>query len=224
MKHNNTPGNAGSARQVGGWQKVFDGRNRQVRGLWQRGPSYYAQLKVFDLDKGCRVAKRIRLEDVATVPQAVKALADLKSSRDKNRVAAKVAPRVADYLDARMKADEKSLRPQTIMSRASMAKHLKEKLGDLRLITFNIVGDEAVTLYGRWSLRALRDCVCCGHHVPGGSTFACAGNHAVALVQGGDAEFVDDESLKREEAALEELDRINKERVSTKGHPAFAAK
>lgn len=133
MEHKNTSGNTGSTRQGEGWQKVFDGRNRQVRGLWQRGPSYYAQLKVFDPDKGCRVAKRIRLEDASTVPQAAKALADLKSSRDKNRVASKVAPRIADYLKARMDADKKSLRPQTIMSRASMAKHLVEKLGDLRL-------------------------------------------------------------------------------------------
>lgn len=133
MKHKETRVNAKPARQAGGWQKVFDGRNHQVRGLWRRGPSYYAQIKVFDPDKGGRVPKRIRLEKATTVPQAVKALSELKLNRDKNRVAAKAAPRLAEYLTARLKAEEKTSAPSTVSGRKSMAKNLIKKLGDLRL-------------------------------------------------------------------------------------------
>jgi len=81
VKHSETVGNAIPARQKGVWQKVFDGRNRQVRGLSQRGSSCNAPIQVFAPEKGEPVPKSLRLERATTVPQAIKALAERKFNR-----------------------------------------------------------------------------------------------------------------------------------------------
>lgn len=64
------------------FKKVFDSRNRRVRGLWQRNGIFYAQLSL----PGGKGAARIRLQDTdqhdpQTVPQAVAAMQELLSKR-----------------------------------------------------------------------------------------------------------------------------------------------
>lgn len=55
------------------FNKVFDGRNRRVRGLWERNGVYYAQVQVQSW------VGRVPLEHSGTVASATDALQDLKS-------------------------------------------------------------------------------------------------------------------------------------------------
>ena len=59
------------------FQKVFDNRNRRMRGLWQRNGAFYAQIR---LTRG-QPATRILLHNTSTVPQALTAMQALKKSR-----------------------------------------------------------------------------------------------------------------------------------------------
>lgn len=59
------------------FQRVFDGRARPVRGLWQRGKTYYAQLR----DPGVGRPVRIALRGAETVPQAIAMLHELQVRR-----------------------------------------------------------------------------------------------------------------------------------------------
>src|SRR5436190_23691211 len=64
------------------FEKVFDGRNRRLRGLWKRNHVFYAQLRL----DGQAKARRVPLHDVegkpvSTVPQAVAAMASIKTKR-----------------------------------------------------------------------------------------------------------------------------------------------
>ena len=59
------------------FQKVFDNRNRRMRGLWQRNGAFYAQIR---LTRG-PPATRILLHNTSTVPQALTAMQALKKSR-----------------------------------------------------------------------------------------------------------------------------------------------
>jgi hypothetical protein len=54
------------------FNKVFDGRNRRVRGLWERNGVYYAQVQVQSW------VGRVPLEHSGTVASATDALQDLK--------------------------------------------------------------------------------------------------------------------------------------------------
>src|SRR5882757_9727368 len=63
--------------KANGFQKVFDNRNRRMRGLWRRNGAYYAQIR---LTRG-QPATRILLHNASTVPQALTAMQALKKLR-----------------------------------------------------------------------------------------------------------------------------------------------
>lgn len=65
------------------FQKVFDSRNRRVRGLWKRNGIYYAQLVTVD---GSNKATKIPLHGAQTVPQAIDAMQEKKSARTKREL------------------------------------------------------------------------------------------------------------------------------------------
>jgi hypothetical protein len=59
----------------GQYQRVFDGRKRRLRGLWERNGAFYGQLTVSNAQTGSKAVRRVRLEHkdgnpVSTVPQA----------------------------------------------------------------------------------------------------------------------------------------------------------
>src|SRR5690242_3424393 len=66
------------------YQKVLDGRKQPIRGLWRRNGHFIARITVEE--KGRMVTKWFPLGEetnpVDTVPQAVKALAKLRESKE----------------------------------------------------------------------------------------------------------------------------------------------
>jgi hypothetical protein len=58
-------------------EKVFDRRERRVRGLWLRNGIYYAQIRLDDSD----IATRVPLHGAQTVPQALTAMQEVKAKR-----------------------------------------------------------------------------------------------------------------------------------------------
>src|SRR5688572_18024710 len=66
--------------------KVLDGRKQPVRGLWQRGARFYAQLSVEDFSTGEKRVRRVPLVNgegnpVETVAQAIAELNRLRTQR-----------------------------------------------------------------------------------------------------------------------------------------------
>src|SRR6187399_1499341 len=66
--------------------KVLDGRKQPVRGLWQRGTRFYAQLSVEDFSTGQKRVRRVPLansdgDPVETVAQAIAELNRLRTQR-----------------------------------------------------------------------------------------------------------------------------------------------
>jgi integrase len=61
----------------GSFQRVYDNRNRRVRGLWQRNGTFYAQMRV----PGHQSPVKLPLQDAPTVPQAVTAMQVLKARK-----------------------------------------------------------------------------------------------------------------------------------------------
>lgn len=114
------------------YQSVRDGRGLKVRGLWRKGKSFYAQLRVYDPGKGKRVPKRFKL-DATNLTEAKKEIEKKRVERDENRVVARRSPTLADYLISYLEVSKSGLQPQTIRGRASMGKHLTRLLGDSRL-------------------------------------------------------------------------------------------
>jgi integrase len=68
------------------FHKVFDSRNRRVRGLWIRNGNYYAQLVTVD---GSNRATKVKLQGAQTVPQAIAAMQEKKSARSKGELVIK---------------------------------------------------------------------------------------------------------------------------------------
>lgn len=63
-----------------GFAKVEDKRGKRLRGLWVRGGVFYGQIRVTNPTTGKRRPQKFSLgKDVATVPQALQALAELKA-------------------------------------------------------------------------------------------------------------------------------------------------
>jgi integrase len=88
---------------------VFDKRGSRVRGLWQRGSVFYAQLRVTNPITGRRIPQKISLgEDVTTIPQAQQAAAEMKTKERSGELkGTKDAPTFADYMDYYLKHAKK---------------------------------------------------------------------------------------------------------------------
>jgi len=67
------------------YQKVTDGRKRQIRGLWVRSGRSYAQLTVEDEHTSLKKLRRVPLEEATTPAQARKKLENLLVSRRKGK-------------------------------------------------------------------------------------------------------------------------------------------
>jgi len=63
--------------KVNGFQKVFDSRNRRVRGLWVRNGTYYAQMRTLP----GQPATKVPLHRAQTVPRAITEMQALKQKR-----------------------------------------------------------------------------------------------------------------------------------------------
>jgi len=86
MKHNETCSNNNTPRNDatpprGGvkYQKVYDGRKRRIRGLWNRGGVFYAQLSLPNED-GVRKMRRVKLSATTVATEAAG-----RSETDKDR-------------------------------------------------------------------------------------------------------------------------------------------
>jgi integrase len=64
------------------FQKVFDEKNRRVRGLWLRDGIFYAQMN----PSGLKQQYKYRLQDAKTVPQAMTAAQALKAAQKKGEL------------------------------------------------------------------------------------------------------------------------------------------
>lgn len=126
------------------FKRVFDGRKRRVRGLWEATASgnFYAQLAVEDDATGEKKTRRVLLVDkdrrpVATVAQAVAEMARLKSQRADGELPVLArTPKFGEFADrylAWIKAGEGQKAPGTIEKEESQLKGWRKHLGDRRL-------------------------------------------------------------------------------------------
>ena len=125
------------------YQKVRDGRKQGIRGLWVRNGRYYAQLSVCDPGTGATSVRRIPLEvkengvlrPVATVPEAVAAMAKLKTQRaDQSLPVLKQTPKFCDYvIDYFAKPVTLNKQPKTIQTEKGHLKQWVQHLGEVRI-------------------------------------------------------------------------------------------
>jgi integrase len=123
--------------------KVLDSRKRKIRGLWQRGSRYYAQMTVTDPTTGKARVQRIPLVDTddnppRTVPQAVAVMNALVVKRRQSGLEARSrrAPRFAEYTKTYMagiSAGAGTKKPRTVSTEQSYLNIWCRHLGDLRL-------------------------------------------------------------------------------------------
>ena len=135
--------------QVGGaktsgatYTKALDGRKQPVRGLWQRGELFYAQLSIEDFSTGLKRMRRVPLTDsegnrVATVAKAIEELNRLRTHRSEDNLP-KLGrtPTFAVYVDeylAHVKAGQGTKKPGTIAKEESTLKLWKDHLVGIRL-------------------------------------------------------------------------------------------
>jgi integrase len=128
--------------------KVFDSRNRRVRGLWIRNGTYYAQMRT----DGQPNATRVKLHDAETVPQAIEAMQVLKRRRrDGDLIIEKShgMPRFLECADNYITElkELKKKRPDTIKRESSSVDALKEFLG-AKLVTKITMAD--VYAFAKW--------------------------------------------------------------------------
>jgi len=134
------------------FSKVFDGRKRRVRGLWERNGAYYAQMAVADPDTGLPKVRRVRLETdgqpVRTVAEAVKAMARLKVKREAPdfRLDPKRTPNFEEFSTRYLVNVEHVKRPATIRRERGSIRIMNQHLGALRIraITSGVVNDYMV--------------------------------------------------------------------------------
>jgi len=122
--------------------KVLDGRKQPVRGLWQRGARFYAQLSVEDFSTGEKRVRRVPLVNsegnpVETVAQAIAELNRLRTQRsDDTLPKLGRTPTFADYADAYLagiKTGQGTKKPGTIAKEESTLALWKNHLGGIRL-------------------------------------------------------------------------------------------
>ena len=117
--------------------KATDSRGNPIRGLWQRGERYYAQLRV----PGKEGAVRVPLVDDAgaplrTVAQSRAALHELQKQRRENRLPVlKRTPTLGEWIETYLAwlRTTNAKDPATITKEAGHLKNWSEKLGTIRL-------------------------------------------------------------------------------------------
>ncbi len=132
-----------NASHVPSFTGVFDSRKRRIRGLWQRGTRFYAQLTITDPTAGKKKVQRVPLVDAdgqspGTVPQAVQLMNALRVKRAQTglEVHSRRAPTFADYVTrylAAISAGEGTKKPRTVAAERSYLNAWVRHFGDLRL-------------------------------------------------------------------------------------------
>lgn len=146
MEHNATPGNGvgqvsdGKSPNHRGakYTKVFDGRNRRIRGLWKRGKRFYGQLRLMDPATGAKVQRRVPLgteeNPVTNITQAKAALAALIADRDREEVKARPrAPRFDDYAAQYVERVKGTKRDSSLYKERNMLNRWGAHFGDKRI-------------------------------------------------------------------------------------------
>jgi integrase len=125
----------------GNFQKVLDGRNHPIRGLWQRNKRFYARFSVEDPSNGRKEVRRVPLKDVETVAEARKALNKLLTRReDSDLPSLKRAPKFEDYEKtylAYLTVVVDAKRPATVQKERYILQRWREHLGAIRLNNIN---------------------------------------------------------------------------------------
>lgn len=79
---------------------VGDKSGKRVRGLWKRGEVFYVQLRITNPITGKRRPQKIALDkSVTTLPQAIKALAEMKIKENKGELKVGVSSSFGDYMN-----------------------------------------------------------------------------------------------------------------------------
>jgi integrase len=130
------------------FEKVFDGRHRRIRGLWQRGGIFYVQMRA----AGHKTPARIRIQDATTVAQANAAMQALKLKRaGGGEIIQKVhgiptfTALANSYLEELRSMGSK--KPTTIARESSGISALKSFMGDKRV---NAITMKDVFAFAAW--------------------------------------------------------------------------
>lgn len=131
----------------GQYTKARDARNRQIRGLWERNGSFYAQLSITDQATGQKAVRRVRMEDdtgkpISSVGEAKKRMEALKAKRNEHTLTLlpKRAPSFAEYAAGYLKFFETvkdAKKASTIATEKVCLGHWREHLGEVRLNHIN---------------------------------------------------------------------------------------
>lgn len=122
--------------------KVLDGRKQPVRGLWQRGSRFYAQLSIEDFANGKKRVRRVPLvnseaKPVETVAQAIAELNRLRTQRSDDALPQLGrTPTFSAYADAYLagiKTGVGTKKPNTIAKEEHTLALWKNHLGGIRL-------------------------------------------------------------------------------------------
>lgn len=116
------------------FRQVFDHRRQRIRGLWKRGPAFYARLSVKDPATDEIAVTWFRLKDTAgndvqTVPAAVRAIETLRTRRTDGKLVVLPgrSPIFADYAQAYiadLKAKGSAKRPKTVTVEESLLRQI----------------------------------------------------------------------------------------------------
>lgn len=150
MQHPEPPRNAEASagkgkrnarHRAGGYQKVFDGRKRAVRGLWVRNGRYYARLAIPHPGTGVKQVRRVPLESATTDAAAQAALRRLLTERADDALpvvgqAPKFRDYVAQYFAHYAKAKDKK-RPGTLETERAHLNAWMKRIGEVRLHQIN---------------------------------------------------------------------------------------
>ena len=114
--------------------KAKDKRGKQIRGLWKRGEVYYGQIRVTNPTTGKRRPQKFALgPDVATIPQALTALAELRSRERRGELRGRgTVPTFGDYREHYLFNATKS--PHSLDNERSFLREWESYFGaDMRL-------------------------------------------------------------------------------------------
>ena len=141
MKHNETRSNNNTprydtlpTREGVKYQKVYDGRKRRIRGLWNRGGVFYAQLSLPN-EAGVRKMRRVKL-NATTVASATDELRRMIIDRDDDQLPAMVRkPKfdnyAQDYIDREYALGRKTDR--TLNTESGHINFWRKQFGETRL-------------------------------------------------------------------------------------------
>ena len=123
-----------TTREAVKYQKVHDGRKRRIRGLWNRGGAFYAQLSLPNED-GVRKMRRVKL-NATTVASATDELRRMVIDRDDDQLPAMVRkPRfdnyAQDYIDREYALGRKTDR--TLNTESGHINFWRKQFGETRL-------------------------------------------------------------------------------------------